>query len=170
VPDPNSPIQLLGPTKVLGWDNGAVSLGYTVQNTSVKNVLQFHIKQTNWYGTEGYSQPAEVRPDRMFVPLMTYWMGHDDSKLEVLTLNEADALKLGFSKDRNRVWVVMVTKVKLADGTAYDVTPKFQELEKFLDNQRETAREDPLDVRIQKLRDFVSGLMQIPKKKIEDVN
>ena len=66
----------------------------------------------------------------------------------------------GLSNTSNRIWIVMVVKVELSDGTTYDASKNFDRLKKFIDGSelREARTPDELDVAEKKLRAFVSNL------------
>jgi len=163
VPDPQSPLQISGPIKVIRTDKGLL-LCYTIQNVSNTNIKNFVIKETNWFGSEGDTVPFDKNHNQPFVP----WGSEsrlppeediDDAPLELLK-----AQQWGIAPTRNRVFIAMVVKVKFSDGTTYDVSKKYGELRKFLDglelvglstndeNGEQVAKEE-------KLRSFVSDLM-----------
>lgn len=163
VKDEKCPIQLSGPTRVIGWSNGAVSLGFNLQNVSKANIDSFVIDETDWFGSHGYNIPAKMNENFFFVPLMTIsaddWLNERTENLVAF-----DEKNLGRSVLRlsNKIWIVMITKVKLSDGTNYDASKKYDELEKFFDKQFDEydSGQITMDEREQKLRTFVDNLMK----------
>jgi len=160
VPDPNCPIKLSGPISVIGWSNGALSLDYELQNISDRNVESFSIQETDWNGSSGYGGSAEIKENFFFVPLMTMLRQEGREKETLATFDEKGAGK-SFLYPKNKIWIGMVTKVKLSDGTTYDASKKFQELESFLDNQWELFAESKIDLdqRERNVREYVEKLM-----------
>ncbi len=160
VSDPNCPVKLSGPISVIGWSSGALSLDYELQNISDCNVDSFSIQETDWFGRTGYGVSAEMKENFFFVPLMTM-SRQDGREREPLATFDGKAAGKSFLYPKNKIWIAMVTKVKLSDGTTYDASKKYQELESFLYNQWELFAESEIDLDQyeQNVREFVEKLM-----------
>lgn len=161
VPDPKCPLQMSGPTKVLGYTNSGFSFGYNLQNKSNANIESFLVEELSWFGGQGYSHPSEVNKNKIFAPLMTNWTLTDEDTAELIPFDEKKAAQSGIFYTSNKIWIVMVVKVKLSDGTTYDVSQKFELLNKFIDtlNLNSTMSAKELGIKEQQLRDFISKLM-----------
>lgn len=159
VPDLNCPVKLSGPAKVIGWSYGGLSLDFNLQNVSAHNIESFTIKETNWLGSNGYDIPYKMKENMFFVPLMSMSARHGDDKDSLAPFEEKRAGEILYTK--NRIWIAMVTKVRLSDGTTYDASKEYQELENFIDKQREEFESATinLDQRERNLREFVEKLM-----------
>ena len=161
VRDPSCPLQFREPSKVSGYDNGAVVAEYVVQNVSDWNVESFVIQQTNWLGNEGRTHQADVQPERwMFGPAVTFSTLEDSEPFSLLPLGKETADKLGFTWLKNRILILMVTKVKLANGKTYDVSSKYADFEKRL-LAREFDRDTPkqqLEIEMQRTREDVGSM------------
>jgi hypothetical protein len=154
-------LRLSGPTGVIGFDNGAVLPTFRFQNVSDRNIESVEIRETDWFGSHGYDIPCTVNEGQVFTPWMSGAMVRDEYDLISLTASQAE--KYGFTYPRNRIWIVMVVKVTLSDGTIYDASDKYATLEKFFDEFVDGLdRSSPHQwaaANEQKMRDFVSGLM-----------
>lgn len=163
ITDEMCPIQLSGPSKVIGWSNGAVSLGFNLQNVSKENIESFEIQETNWFGSTGYTIPATMNENFFFVPLATMsaddWLGDRNDSLLAF-----DEKKVGKTvlHPANKIWIAMIVKAKLSDGTVYDASKKYDELTAFLNKQFDEydSGQITMDEREQKLRDFINKLMK----------
>jgi len=163
--DPNSPIRLEGPKRMLRWKNGAVDLDYKIVNISKGNILKFEIRETNWFGNmEKVSEPTLTKgtfSPTIFIPGFIY----DKNEVETIPLDLSRAEQLGLSKPADSVWMVTVPKVKFTDGRIFDSTSKYDRLKKFLedlDNEAWDLEESGKKVdRVQyesKIRAFISKL------------
>jgi hypothetical protein len=163
VKDPKCPIELTEPTKVIGWSNAGLSLGFNLQNVSKANVVSFDIEETDWFGSHGYNIPATVNENMFFLPLMTIsaddWLGE---RTEDLVTFDEKTIGKEYLYPASKIWIAMVVKVKLSDGAVYDASKKYDELTKFLYHQFEEYRSGTIDLdqREQKLRTFVDNLMK----------
>jgi hypothetical protein len=129
--DPDSPLKLYGPVKVIGYSYGGLSFGYTIANRSNANIASFEIQQIDWFHEMGYSSGSPIRPRITFYPGLEHFMldSEDTEDLSPFDAsNESDKKVLTLS---SRYWVAMVTKVKLSDGTTYDASKKFAILEQY---------------------------------------
>lgn len=162
VSDPTCPLKLSEPTRVLGWPNGAIRIGFTIQNISTADVKSYDFEDVNWFGNSGHGSDSSVREDMRFPQWMTY-STFNDPYVRALPLDDQLAKKLRFTNVSKRFWIAMIVKVKLSDGRSYDATDKFKRLETFL-NQLEFENYDLTDTEIseteKKVRDFVSTLMK----------
>jgi hypothetical protein len=131
VVDPTCPIQLQGPTKVIGYDNGDVLLGYKMQNVSNTEVEKFSIMTFSWFGNSIY----RVNFDRkeFFLPQLTYSSLNPDEEYNLSDFNKGKLKNFKFIEKIQDVRIVMITKVTLANGKIYDATSKYKEIEKFVD-------------------------------------
>src|SRR6186713_2192030 len=72
VSDPDCPVKLSEPTRVLGWSNGAVQIDFTLQNVSTVDVKSIDFEDINWFGISSHSSGGSVRDGMRFTPWMTY--------------------------------------------------------------------------------------------------
>jgi hypothetical protein len=160
VPDPKSPIQLSGPTRLIGYSYGGLSLGYTIQNTSSANVKSFLTEQFNWFDSRGYSVPATVNESYLFSPLVSVPSVLEEEIPALVPFDAEAGKKSGLSNVSNRIWIVMVVKVETTKGTIYDASKKYRRLKQFIDELNVNGRMSPeeLDLSEKKLRAFVSEL------------
>lgn len=165
VSDPKSPLQITGPFRVRGYSYGGLELGYTLQNCSNADIESFEIKESDWFGASGYEKSFDVKKDQRFSPGMTQYPFPDEILDGLIPFDQNKGLQSHVSSPRNKIWIVMVVKVKLSDGTVYDATKKFEQLEKFLSEIDSTSipSADRLNEREIKLREFVSKLMMREK-------
>ena len=162
VNDPKSPVQLSGPTKVIGWSSGGLLLGFNIQNVSDSNVDSFVVEETDWVGGRGYNCPFKMKKNIFFVPLMTFSSLYQDEDAEDLVAFEEQKAGKTILHWSNKIWLAMVVKAKLSDGTTYDASKKYNALKKFIDDQDENPSSSlaVLAAREQKLRQFVSNLIE----------
>lgn len=163
VPDRDCPVQILRLASIRGFRNGAIQFGYTLRNTSNANVESFEIGQLNWMNTQGLHVKFGVGQGELFSPLMTYstLTGFDESILP--TVDEKSAKQFGINGPQNRVWIIMVTRAKLSDGTSYDASKQFRAVEEFLSSLVEPTTgmtEQESSAREEKVRAFVLDLLK----------
>jgi len=159
--DSECPLQLLEPSTVFCFGNGAISVDYALQNISETNVDNFEIQQINWFNTHGNTITGEVRHDKwVFAPLTTYSSLADSEPFDLVDLDKKTADKLGFSRLSNRILILMVVKVKLADGKTYDASRQFKALERFLTDLGDSDDTSKVEVERQKerIRSFISAM------------
>ena len=119
------------------------------------------VEETDWVGRQGYDIPFKMKKNIFFVPLMTFSSLYQDEDAEnLVAFDEQKAGKSILQNWSSKIWLAMVVKVKLSDGTTYDASKKYNELKKFLDDQDENPSSSSavLDPREQKLRQFASKL------------
>ena len=165
VRDPNCPLQLLEPSPVFGYETGAVVAEYTLQNISGADVESFEQYQINWLNSEGRTARFDVRRENQWVlaPMMTFSSLGDSKPFDLLEVNKRTADRLGFSRLHNRILILMIVKVKLADGKIYDASNHLKELEKFLDAiDFDGATREEVEIHQQRVRDFVATLFSKP--------
>jgi hypothetical protein len=167
VHDPKCPLQLIEPSPVFGYENGAVVAEYTVQNISESNVISWEQHQINWLNNEERTERPEVLQDQwVFEPLTTYSSFVTSESFDRIEPDKKTAEKLGFSNWRNRILILMVVKVKLADGTTYDASKQLEELttflSKFLDKFDDEITKEEMESQQQRVRDFVATLFSKP--------
>ena len=160
ISDPNCPLKLVSPTRVVGSPNGAIRLRYSLQNTSDVNIDSYVVETLNWFDTTRVTHHRTVRSDRQFSPFMTFSEFSDMEELR--ELNWEMAKKFGFSNIHNRIWIAMVVEVKLSDGRSYNVKPKLDSLTSFLNSLELESSTPEAEAQIaeQKLRDFVADLAE----------
>jgi hypothetical protein len=175
VHDPKCPLQLIEPAPVFGYENGAVVAEYTVQNISQTNVISWEQHQINWLNNERRTERLEVLQDRwVFEPLTTYSSFVTSESFDRIESDKKTAEKLGFSNWRNRILILMVVKVKLADGTTYDASKQLKELTtflcKFLDKFDDEITKEEMESQQQRVRDFVTTLFSKPTPEQPAIN
>jgi hypothetical protein len=132
VRDPACPLQLREPANVYGYATGAVTAEYTVQNASSSNVESFTVEQINWWGNTIHTESPTVNKGLWtFGPGLTLSSLAEEGPFQRVQLDPASARKLRLLQ--NRVLIMMVTKVKLSDGTSYDASAEFRKLGNCLD-------------------------------------
>lgn len=161
VNDPSCPLQISGPARVVGYSNGGLSFGYSQTNKSNANIESFLVEEVNWFGNRGYSSPSTVNESQLFAPGMTDYTIPDEERARIRPFNESLAQKSGILNIPNKIWIVMIVKVKLSDGSTYDVSQKFKSLSDFVEKpySKVGMTEWELITREQQLREFVSKLM-----------
>lgn len=168
VDDPAYPIRLSGPTKVIGYENGGLSFGYTVTSRSNANIKSVGIEATNWFGNHGYGGESDIKPEFVFAPgVSEYSISEEELAQNSFPFDEARAKKI--FKNPNRLWIVMVVKAKLSDGTEYNASEVFARMNKFLQDNwddfsetTETHGTAPSEEYVQRkereVREFISKL------------
>ena len=139
--DPNSPIRLEGPKRMLRWKNGAIDLDYKIVNISKGNILKFEILETNWFGSTMHTSESTTTKGAfsptVFVPGFIY----EKNDVETIQLDLSQPEQLGLLKPADWVWMVTVPKVKFADGRTFDSTSKYDRLKEFLNDLNLEAME-----------------------------
>lgn len=166
--DSKSPIQLSNP-KVLADEKGNLDWFYTISNNTDKSIKSFKI-----YGFDAFVNPSyEAAPEGKatdelsFLPYESFSI-LNENKFGISELTDKLAEKFKLSENRKRIWIVIVTKVELFDGTTYDAKAKYTDIKKFIDQmqnedyeaedngtQRLTAEEKET-----KLRNFIAEKVQ----------
>ena len=166
VPDSECPLRLTGPFSVIGYPSGGLLLGYTIQNRSKANIESFTTEHLSWFGNRGYTSPAEVREDWLFAPSLQYSTLVNIDKKRLVAYEPKVARDSGIANPSNKIWLVMVVKVKLSDGTIYDTSKDFERLTKFIDelDLNATMSLEELNNAECKLRQFVSILIASSKR------
>jgi hypothetical protein len=159
VNDPNCPIQLSEPTKIIGFDDGSISRGYNMQNVSNSVIKKFNIVNFSWLPQTSY---RGIFDNENFLPGMVYKSLTSDEELNLRKFNEKDALTLKLSDKVFDIWIVMVTKVTLADGTEYDAALNYEEIEDFTKGLELSNKMSPEEINLQekKLRSFIANLIR----------
>lgn len=160
VNDPTCPLQLSGPARIIGYSNGGLSFGYSLTNKSNANIESFLVEEVNWFGSKGYSHPSTVNEGQIFVPGMIDHTIPFEGKIKILPFDDSLAKKSGITNITNKIWIVMIVKVKLSDGSTYDTSQKFNLLSDFVEKPYSKVGMSPgdLSTREQQLREFVSKL------------
>jgi hypothetical protein len=160
VSDPTCPLQLSGPTRIIGYSHGGLSFGYSLTNKSNANIESFLVEEVNWFGSKGYSHPSAVNKGQIFGPGMTDHTLPFEEKIKILPFDDSLAKKSGITNITNKIWIVMIVKVKLSDGSNYDASQKFSLLSDFVEKPYSKVGMSPADLRTreQQLREFVSKL------------
>ena len=166
--NPKSPLQLSNP-RVLADENGNLDYFYTISNQSDKSVKSFKV-----YGFDAFVNPSyQAAPEGTatdefsFLPYESFSI-LNENKFEITELNDKLATKFKLSEKRKRIWIVVVTKVELYDGTTYDATSKYTAIKKFIDqipNEDYEAEDNgtPLltaEEKEMKLRNFITQKIQ----------
>jgi len=132
VNDDKCPIQLVGPTRLVGFEGGGWSLGYGLKNVSDDNIDGFVIEESNWLGGTGYRSRNTVNRGMQFVPDLLHYTGFEDSGFFVQTPNEKQLNELVLTGARNRIWIAMVVTVKSSKGRVFDASESFERLSRYL--------------------------------------
>jgi len=148
--DPECPLKLSGPEKVIGYSYGALALGYTIANRSNANIKSFDVQQINWFGNIGYSIPADLKPGFAFYPGLDHYMLEGEDVEDLAAFDGSSESTREVLKTSNRYWVAMVVKVRLSDGTVYDASKKFAALEDYVQHNWDYFMDRPYDPRVAK--------------------
>lgn len=132
VNDDKSPIQFVGPTRLVGFEGGGFSLGYGLKNVSDVNIDEFLIEESNWLGVNGYQNRNAVSRGVQFVPEMLYYTKFEDSGFAVQTPDKKQLKELVLTGARNRLWIAMVVTVKSSKGKIFDASASFERLSRYL--------------------------------------
>ncbi len=161
VNDPTCPLQISGPVRIIGYSNGGLSFGYSQTNKSNANIESFLVEATDWFGFKGYGSPSTVSGGQVFAPGMTDYTIPDEEIAKIRPFNESLAQKSGILNAPNRIWIVMIVKVKLSDGSTYDASQKLKSLSDFLEKpySKVGMSEGQLNTREQQLRGLFRNLM-----------
>jgi hypothetical protein len=131
--DPKCPLQLSNP-RVLGYKNGNLDY-YTISNNSDKSVKSFRIKAFSAFvnPSEEHTPNAMATDELSFVPYESFSTLPNENKFEIAEFSEKQAVEFGLSERCKRIWIVIVTKVELYDGTVYDATSKYFRIIKYIE-------------------------------------
>lgn len=131
--DPKCPLQLSNP-RVLADEDGHLDFFYTISNSSDKSVKSFKIYGFDAFVNPSYGAAPEgtVTDEFSFLPYGNFSI-LNENKYEISELTDKLATKFKLSENRKRIWVVIVTKVELYDGTTYDAKSKYTAIKKFID-------------------------------------
>jgi hypothetical protein len=139
--DGNSPIQLSKPF-VLSDDKGYLEHFYTISNRANSSVKSLRIEEFDAFVNPSYSAQPYLKEGFTLEPYESLSM-FDEARMNIVQLGEKRAREFGFSEDKKRIWIVLVTKVELYDGTTYDATSRFSAIKEFIDQIQRS--EDLLD-------------------------
>jgi hypothetical protein len=162
ISDPNSPIQLSGPTRIVGWSYGAVALSYQLQNVSKANVTSLRVEEIHWANRVGYGKSWDMPENIFWVPLMQI-SSEDSEYFEGLSTFDPKAPARRMPP--KGAWLAMVVKAELSNGAKYDASQKFKELQEFIDKM---TYDDDFDAgdraeQMQRVIDFASALFRRKK-------
>lgn len=157
VPDAKCPLQATSP-KALGFSNGSFEFGYTLENKSKSSVEFISIQGWNWLGSSGFETVIDLygkKPFRGGTSRSPIWL---ENSLGLVPFDQNKALQTIVSQTKNKLWIVMIVKVKLSDGTVYDASEKYEQLNNYI-KSRSKAKKDDLHQWENDLRQFISKLM-----------
>jgi hypothetical protein len=84
-------------------------------------------------GGQEITRTSTLAKGSTFAPGESVWKRTAPELLEVLEFDE-NVFRRRFSSSRPKdIWIVMVTKVELSDGSVYDVSAKYRAIEKFVE-------------------------------------
>jgi hypothetical protein len=132
VSDPNSPLRLDPPYRVFAYREGGIKIMYSIKNVSNSSVESFTVKETNWIGANGYETDFHVNRNEIFGPGIERPSFKLEPNRNKAPSDQDDSGLAHASLERNRIWLVMVVRVKFADGSEYDATDKYEQLEQVL--------------------------------------
>jgi hypothetical protein len=161
VNDPKSPLSFFGPVQTIGYPNGGLEFRYALKNDSDARIESYEIEQLNWFGSRGYAQSGEVNRVFPFEPRTIYSLLGEPKATSPFDL--AMANKAGFTHASNRLWILMVVKVTLSDGSVYDVSHRYKKLS---DHIMKLGPDDEIDGaalnnREAQIRGQISSLMSL---------
>ena len=142
--DERCPIQLAD-RRVVASKKGFLDFLYTMSNAGHASVKSFEIQEFSVFENPSYAASPHGKADdeTAFPPYETIFSAnHEDLKAAELSKQQVAEFRLDDS--RKRLWVVLVTKVELWDGTKYDATPKFEKIMAFIEmvDQEEYVKYD----------------------------
>ncbi len=170
--DPKCPIQLSNP-RVLGDKDGDLDYYYTISNNSDKSVKSFQIKAFDAFVNPSHEATpnATATDEYSFLPYENFSTLADENKFEIVAFDEKRAVEFRLSEHRKRIWIVIVTKVELYDGTTYDATSKYSHITKFIEqiqNEEFEAEDEAPKLTAEeketKLRNFIIEKVQKDEK------
>jgi len=132
VRDPNCPIQLSDP-RFLKYEKGTFEKVYSVTNASGKAVIRFQIKELSWLGGQENTINSTLVEGQTFLPDETFSTLSNEDQLEFLAFDEKVLQDPYFRQRAKDIWIVIVTKVEMVDGGVYDVSSKYEEIKKFIE-------------------------------------
>lgn len=129
VSDPKCPLQLESP-RFLDYEKGTFEFVFTISNRTDKSVKNFQIKELSWFGNAAYSKNITSKDEFALLPYERISTLPDNQELEFGDFKEDLVEKLGLRENPKQLWIILVSKVELSDGTIYDITSKYNEIEK----------------------------------------
>lgn len=159
VNDPNCPIQLIGPAKIIGYDNGSLLRGYRMQNISGSVVKAFKVRDFNWLPKTSYSGFWD---NENFLPFLTYSTLTEDQEFNLKPFKKESLVKLEITDKICDIWVVMITFATLTDGTEYNAVSKYKQIQNFIDELDFNKKMSAGEVKSQeeKLNSFIADTMR----------
>lgn len=158
VPDSKCPVKATGPYKVFAYSNDEFEFGYSLINKSNVNVETISIQGWNWMGSNGFETSIEATVRQPFLGGTSRYSIWPENSMNLLPFHQNKDLQAQVSLTKNKLWIMMIIRVKLSDGTVYDVGSKYEQLDKFIASGSKVKPED-----LQKwetdLREYVSKLM-----------
>ncbi|HEX6126462.1 MAG TPA: hypothetical protein VFZ23_13890 [Pyrinomonadaceae bacterium] len=168
--DENSPLQLSDGV-VLATEKGHLNYFYTISNFSNSAVKSFKIEEFDAFVNPSYAaSPNGTANDELSFVAYESFSTLDEAKksrMKIVHLDEEGAKKFKLSEEQKRVWIVLVTKVELYDGTTYDATARFRAIKEFVDQIKhsEYELEDdapriPFSEKEGRLHEFIANIMK----------
>jgi hypothetical protein len=145
VSDPKCPIRLSNP-KLLKYEDGGFQKVYTISNHSDKFVKRFQIKELNWFGTQEYTRDSASKNKYAFQPYEKFSNLTNEREVELVNVDGSTVGKLGLTNKPKNVWIIVITKVELSDGSIYDITPQYKEIEKATERLEVNSKMSPSEV------------------------
>ena len=166
--DAKCPLQLTYP-RVFATDTGHIEYYYSISNSRDVSVKSFKVEGFDVFENPSYTaSPFGTAQDELaFVPYEILSI-LDESRVTISPLSKDRVTSFKLSEDRKKIWIALVTKVTMYDGSVYDATSKFSAIKKFIDGieyEDDLAAEDdapklPFAEKEKRLRDFLSEVMQ----------
>ena len=126
------PLKLSDP-KVYAELDGTLHYSFTISNTTNKSIKSFRIEAFDAFQNPSYGSTPNLKPtdEFAFVPYDVFKL-IDENLLDVVPWDPTMATKFKLSEDRKRFRISIVTKVEVYKGKAYDATPTYKRIEKFI--------------------------------------
>jgi len=171
--DRKCPIQLSNPRAIADKD-GDLHYYLTITNNSPQLLKSFEIKEFDAFvnPSHEYTPNAAAKDGSSLLPYESFPLNIDETRFDVTDLDEKRAAEFGLSESNKKIWIALVTKVELFDGTTYDATSKYSRIKKFIDqiqNEEREAEDDDKAPKLTskeketKLRNFITETMQNDK-------
>ncbi len=157
VSDPDCPLQLSNP-RFLKYEKGTFEKVYSLANVSDKPVIRFQIKELSWLGGQESTKNSTLVKGQKFLPQENFSTLSNEDQLEFLEFNEKVFRDQELRTRPKDIWIVIVTKVEMADGTIYDISSKYEDVERFVKKLGITSDRSYTDIlaKESELQEFIS--------------
>lgn len=160
--DQKCPLQLDNP-RFVNYEKGDFQKVYTILNRTNKSVKTFQIKELTWFGNQEYTKNVKAEDDFSLLPHESFSTLNNENELKFIDFDEGLVTKLRLSDHPKNIWIILVTKAELSDGTIYDITSKYETIEKYVQNLKVSPKMSLFEIGIKEreLGDYISKTLNI---------